>query len=283
MRNANKRTQRILPGFVLLSFAASLCLLFGQDRPREKRQETDLRAALKKAAEYCEKLESVALNFVCLEKLEEKIYNPYLTVGLRSFRSYRRELNRYEYDYQLIRKDGRTTERRILLKENGKEKREYDARLKTKRFDYKYVIFGPLGLLSKTWQQHHDYAIIGKETIGRARTMIIEATPKEPGLVEHLNGKIWVNEEDFSIIRIEWNQASMGNFKGVEGMAKQLEATPQIQLISEYQFEKNGIRFPSQYTVKENYKTGPRILTKSALAVTYESYKFFTVETEIKY
>ena len=56
---------------------------------------------------------------------------------------------------------------------------------------------------------------------------------------------------------------------------------------SEYRFEKNGIRFPSKYTVKEHYirpneyKTGMEKLAKSEIEVNYKDYKFFVVETEV--
>jgi len=53
---------------------------------------------------------------------------------------------------------------------------------------------------------------------------------------------------------------------------------------SEYSFEKNGIRFPSKYTVKENYIHPIWLtITKSVTNVTYSGYKFFTVETEVSF
>jgi hypothetical protein len=46
--------------------------------------------------------------------------------------------------------------------------------------------------------------------------------------------------------------------------------------------EKNGIRFPSRYFVKESYINPSRgKLTLSETTVTYSDYKFFTVETEV--
>ncbi|UCE36561.1 MAG: hypothetical protein JSW00_13730, partial [Thermoplasmata archaeon] len=51
-----------------------------------------------------------------------------------------------------------------------------------------------------------------------------------------------------------------------------------------YEVEKNGVRFPSRQLIKDIYlteagKQHPRYLT----TFVYDNYKFFTVETEIKY
>jgi hypothetical protein len=55
-------------------------------------------------------------------------------------------------------------------------------------------------------------------------------------------------------------------------------------MTSEYAFEKNGIRFPSRYIVKGSYlgKLGRRF-QRSETDVTYDRYKFFTVETEVRF
>ena len=58
----------------------------------------------------------------------------------------------------------------------------------------------------------------------------------------------------------------------------------QIEFFAEYALEKNGIRFPSKYSVTETYVfPNGRKFTRTVIDVTYEDYKFFTVETEVKY
>lgn len=54
-------------------------------------------------------------------------------------------------------------------------------------------------------------------------------------------------------------------------------------MVSEFQAEKNGLRFPTQLYIEEAYldKRG-RPFVRSKTTVTYKDFKFFTVEVEIK-
>ena len=245
--------------------------------------ETNLEKIMTACAQYCDILKKARLNFTCTEVIEERIYHPFITIRIDSFRTYKREINKYIYDYQLIKEGDKITEQRILLKEQGEDKYEKGSDLKTQRFDYRFVINGPIGVIDRDWQQHFDYKISGNEVINNKRTVVLEASPKSSSSVEHLFGKIWVDLDDFSILKIEWNQTSIGNFEAIKKTAEELNAVPNMKMSSEYFYEKNGIRFPSQYIIEEKYKAGPRILTKSKLTVTYKDYKFFTVETSVKY
>lgn len=193
--------------------------------------------------------------------------------------------NEYTYDYQLIRKPHKIKERRTLIKENGQEKHEKNAPLKTKRFKHKNIIFGPIGLLSSYRQQYHHYEILDEDTILGRETIVIKAVPKSPAASRHLYGRIWVDKKKFSILKIEWNQNSIENFDALEETARKLHAEPRITIVGEYMFEKNGVRFPSQYLLIEEYKSKTRkiIYKKSELGILYKDYKFFTVEVETKY
>jgi hypothetical protein len=49
-------------------------------------------------------------------------------------------------------------------------------------------------------------------------------------------------------------------------------------------FEKNKIRFPSKFSLEEEYiKSEGGRYKKSEMIVFYDDYKFFTVETEVKH
>jgi hypothetical protein len=272
--------------FSIIMLIGGFLFLATSNQSIEKIEKTKLDEILEKTAEYCEKLENSSLDFTCVEEIKEKIYyqQGFTRFHVRPTGFFHQ--NTYVYDYQLIRKENKIAERRVLVEENGKKKNEKDAELKTVFFDHKYVILGPVGLLSKNSQQDHDYKIFGEEMVKKEKAIVIEATPK-PDLIErpgHLFGKIWVKEDDFSILKIEWNQVSMGNFEKILEKAKSFNAEPQITFVSEYAFEKNGIRFPSKYYVLEEYIRPSRAkLTASETTVIYKNYKFFTVETEVKY
>ena len=55
-------------------------------------------------------------------------------------------------------------------------------------------------------------------------------------------------------------------------------------MTGEYGFENKGIRFPSEFSIREtrSYAQGSKV-PSYALNVDYSAYKFFTVETEVKY
>lgn len=291
---------KIVDKIIILSFIFPFILfnlhqnISAQNYSKEKTDQIKLVEILKKTGEYCRRLENAIFNFVCLEEISERIdhsrdikedtasrvYNGiYFKVPLKKI-----ERNNYIYDYQLIRKEGKTKERRILLKENGKKRYEKYAQLKTAMFYYENVIFGPLGLLSEYWQSYHDYKIVSEEIMNGEKTAVIEAIPKSSLKQYHLFGKIWIKESDFSILKIEWDQKSMINSPIIETTAKHLQAEPKITLISEYKFEKSGVRFPSSYRIEEAYinKKGKKFI-RSETTVTYKDYKFFTVETEVKH
>ena len=272
------RKQRILISVLFL--IVFLVQIYGQRT--DSTQQAELEAVLKNCADYCKKLEHSSLYFVCTEEIIERIYyflRP-TSIGLRPTGLFKK--NTFIYDYQLIRKDNKIIEKRNLIRENGKKKDEKDASLKTEMFEHKYVVFGPIGLLSEAWQRHHEYRILKEEKIRDEKAIIVEAVPHSGQELEHLFGKAWIRKDDFSILKIEWYQRSMGNFEKIEEFAKELNAEPQITFISEYAFEKNGIRFPSKYFVKEEYiHPYRRNIRRSETTVTYRDYKFFTVETSV--
>ena len=284
---------------ILFSFYQNI---FSQNSSEEKGEQLKLIRILKKAGEYCSRLEHAAFYFVCLEEISERIdhsrdivqgilVQTTTTIGpdyqrRTSFKTHRKKIvkNKYIYDYQLIRKDYETKERRILLEEKGKKKDEKDAQLKTIMFRYEKVLFGAIDLLSEYRQPYHDYKIVGEEMLNGEKALVIEAVPKPSLRQSYFFGKIWVKESDFSIIKIEWNQKSIGNFQILEEIAKRYKSKPRITLISEYNVEKNGIRFPSQFFIEEAYisQKGKKFI-RSEITVIYKDYKFFSVETKIKY
>ena len=251
---------------------------------------------LEQTQKYCLKLERAALDFTCLEKIEEKTYSlPEIlpdtvispsSAGVNySYPSSKKPYSHlYVYDYQFVRKGDRKTERRTLIEENGRKKKEEDAQLTTFNIRVENALFGPIGLLGAQWQAHHDYRIIGEEIQKGKKIMIIEAVPKPSLNRPHCFGRIWVQEDDASILKISWDQTSVGNFLMIEATAQQLRAEPRLTSVTEYGLEKNGVRFPSKDTTEEAYllKNGKKFV-RSSTTILYKDYKFFTVETEVRY
>jgi len=280
-----------------------------------------LEKILAESADYCDRLSEVVLDFVCRENIKEEASHnrPEMErLDMRALSSGRsaqmfdirhkerissrfregphrtsKEKNLYVYDYQLIKKGDTIDESRTLLRENGKRRNEKNALLKTKHFYSKRAIFGPIGLLSRKQQEKYNYQIIGSGRVLGKKAIVIEAVPKEPDPENPNFGKIWLDEEDFSVLRIDVAQESLAGMSE----SKTWDIRRDVFVSHLYDFEKNGIRFPSRTVFEEDYRATrvesvPRqpthTKTKSSLKwakveIDYSRYKFFTVDWDVRY
>jgi hypothetical protein len=195
-----------------------------------------------------------------------------------------RVVRNFVYDYQFLRKSGQSVENRTLIEENGRARKEKDALLQTLSVRVENALFGPVGLFSANRQARHHYGVGAEELVGGKKVLVVDAVPRPPLDPAHVVGRVWILEGDASILKIEWNQTSVGNFRVIEERARQMKGEPLLVSTTEYGVEKNGIRFPSRDTTEEAYilKNGKRI-TRSTTTIRYEKYRFFTVETEVRY
>ena len=258
-------------------------------------QDERLARTLEKAKAYCQRLERAALDFICTERIEEVAYRlpefrmdetgrkiGFVEVELAPRRA---NTNTYVYDYQYVRKGNVKKEQRILIEENGRKVKEDDADLMTRTVRVENALFGPIGLLGVEWQPLHDYKVAGEETLEGKAVLVVQALPKQ-GLGDrerpHAYGRVWIREEDGAVVKIDWDQSSIGNFAQIRQEARRLEAEPQLVSLTEYGVAKGGLRFPSRDATEEAYlaRDGKRIV-KSSTTIAYTDYKFFTVETEV--
>ena len=249
-----------------------------------------LNRILNKTANYCERVKKIALFYVCVENTKDKNFyyrssravkeSPYgdvevvpsRTLTLRRTRNYS-----YSFDYQLIKKGDELEEQRIPLKRK-KKNAELDV-----RYSAKYLVYGPVGFLSRYWQDYFDYEIIGEKRIGKTPAAVIKATPK-PSNEENRNfARMWIDEKDGSILQIEWEPEYILEYKGktVRYLAEEMEIAVVWKVI--YGIEKNGVRFPSRQQIQEFLVAeDQKKYIWNEITTVFENYKFFIVETEIK-
>ena len=246
-----------------------------------------LERILEKTEIYCRRLGKISLYFVCRERIDERQFAPpRLISGVRTPAPLRRVTSvSLEYDYQLIRKGESIEEKRTLLMEDKQPRNEPDAALKTRLYKHRHLVFGPVGLLSEFWQPKHTYAYLGEEKVDGEKTYVIEASPAGPAEPDLIYGKAWIRQKDFAVVKIEWDQRSLGNYDMILWMAKTLghQAEPQVSVVGHYGVEKNGIRFPDRLVIREDYRSTRGTYRVSEATVRYEDYKFFIVETEVRY
>jgi hypothetical protein len=257
-----------------------------------------LREILARSAAYCDRLSRAALDFVCLEKIKEEIYtysfpssgaavvtregeSP-MTLEVRPRRY--TKANSLIYDYQMIRQKGEMRESRTLIEENGVRKEEKNAPLKIKRFYSERAIFGPVGFLAQEWHDLYNYEIVDEDSVQGRKAYVIEARPKTPIENKPNFGKIWVDKGDSSILRIDIEQESLPGFEKARQEAGKEKLTPHFKTTHIYGVEKNGLRFPSRTVFEEEYsRVKGKKFRASRTIIAYDKYRFFTVETDVKF
>lgn len=281
--------------FLLTVILLSLSVLFSGQETNIPDKDQKLKDILLKAGEYCESVKKAVFNFVCNENIKEELYlynkktvykrmdGASLPIMLTELKKSKIKEKTYLYDYQLIKKEEDPIEKRILLKENGKKKHEENAELKLQRILVKYLVYGPIGFLSKYWQDYFNYEITGVGTIEGRNTLVISAAPNSVREDNYSFGKIWVDESDYSILKIEWDQRSIKDFKDkVESRAGDMKRI--VAWGAVYGKEKKGLRFPSRQYIEEKLVTiAGTEYTKYKVEIIYNNYKFFTVETDVKF
>lgn len=252
-------------------------------------EKDKIEAVLAGCANYCEKLSRAALDFTCRENIKEEFYQG-SSAALTSARPRETietiplsaKVFEYEYDYQLIRKNGEISETRILLKENGEIKNIKNAPLKTKRFYSKRPIFGPVGILGLEQQNLYQFKIKKHEQIDGRDLVVIEAKPRKKSKENPNFGEFWIDTEDYSIIQFTVEQDSLAGFK----RPRNPRIKPQYVVTHYYNIQKNGLRFPSKTVFQENYtyrgNISQRPMKVSETTFTFTDYKFFIVDVDVE-
>lgn len=289
------RPRRKSTAFIGPLLACLALIVFSKSLPPASPQDIADQAALsrmdqvlKSAKDYCDRLSRAALDFVCVEEIRERTRDRRGTVPQPSSRlttvpGWKDDVTEhtYLYDYQFISKGGKNTEKRILLEVDGIKRKSDDAALLTNSFFYQNVLFGPVDLLAESRQIFYRYLLKGRDVIGGERTFVIDAVPVSWLSGETNQGQVWLRENDSSIMKIVWDMKSLKQFAVIDETARRYKSVPQITQVTEFELEKNGVRFPSRFSIEEAYidKKGKKFV-KSNITVVYRNYRFFTVEID---
>jgi hypothetical protein len=284
-----------------------------QDAPSSKQKIDPFQTALvlKAARKYCQRLEKAALDFVCLEEVQEKInlsrdikpdsagqmlaFDPGYAGGygrtgtqfpkvLRGVGRSASTANSYVFDYQFLRQGGQITEKRVLLEKNHKKAREKEAPPETSTFHYADILLAPVRLLDERFGDYYDYRLVREDTLDGVKAWVLDVVPRLAIVDAYLGGRVWLSAADSSILRIDWDPATFGSYQNILRRAKRLQSEPLVTSTTEFGTEKNGIRFPSVDLTEEAYvdQNGEKFV-RAVTKVVYKEYKFFTVETETEF
>jgi hypothetical protein len=285
---------RFLSKSLLFAFLLIFPARFMNPLPSSLSESSDqktLDTILEKTGDYCERVKNMALFYVCKEKVEDERYFHrkksllnFSNSSSERLKPRRTGKKRYTYDYQLVKKGKELKEKRILLEEDGAEKHEENVEFRPVKYFGKYVVYGPVGFLSKYWQQHFEYEIVGKDVVDGKKAIIVQSVPKIEREENCNYGRVWVDEKDFSILKIEYDPRSIKNYEDELLLSPIGDLRKIVNWTVTYGFEKKGVRFPSQQLVQEFYvnNEGQKVLMEK-ISFNYDDYKFFIVEVEVKY
>ena len=237
-----------------------------------------LTAIMAKAAVYAEKLKKAAFHFICREDVIENIYP---SSSIQNSPPGETQ-NHWVYDYQIVARDRKIAENRVLLEKNREKIRLANAQLETVFHSY-FSFYMPATMLAKEKQHLYQYRLLGKEKINNKNVWHIAAVSRVPGSIPW--GELWIGEEDGTVFKIQADQTSIVGFEKMAQKAIEHGFMPAITTIHEYSLEKNGICFPSKTTFIEKYnsnRSGAAARPSFERSRTYYEYRdhmFFSVET----
>ena len=269
----------------------------------------ELEKLLGLGAAYCERLSAAALYFVCRELIRSQDYalnlpkrsapnemgytqkktdsGEIIGLGTRpaalSRDPFKTKTFRLSSDFQLIRKQGRIEERRVLLESSDKTARKGAAPPDEKRYAVLRPLFVPIDILGKDRQGFYRFRLIGREKALGRMTDVIEAVAKPGAPVRITRARIWIDPETSQVVRCETQGLPIEGYEFIFDEASLIGAAPLCTTTISYETEKNGILFPGRVKFLIEYPVniwGVAKRTRIDTDIRYDQYRFFTVQTE---
>lgn len=274
----------------------------------------ELDGVLSGTAEYSTRLENAVFHFICNEEIHEVVrvlprmisrmqlpkktrqnWSPGSVVrwevpGEISGSRTKKVTKNYKYDYQLIRNEGETKEQRRNIKKGEVSENEIRSGLKTESFISKKMALIPLAIFDILNQIKFKFRLIKYEKVKGVKTAVLEVFPKDLNAIDSIYGKVWIDINDHSIMRIVVNPVSIGGFKDMLKRSKFFGSILDVKCRIDFGIKRDGLRFPTSVKISERYHGGSflkRFLgvvswERSSVSYKYKDYRFFNVETEVK-
>lgn len=262
---------------------------------------------LQGAADYCQQLKQSAFHFYCREKILET-RNPLIESGPQS-RARRKltfrekgnyalrdirdtaytQVKSYVFGYRLIKQGAQVKEERDWISSGDNVKVHRDQVVKTNTFFSEKAVFAPVTILDRTRQDRYNFQFIRFDERNGRSAAVIEALPKDPGETATIYGTLWIDREDFSLLKIEADPKSIRGYGALKELAVKLRTRLYLSLEIDFDRQQKGIRFPTKINFLEKYKGG-RVIYRNQGAkgwerthteFVYSDYQFFSVQTDV--
>jgi VWFA-related protein len=281
-------------------------------RSQKKSKETipvaELNRFLAGAANYCDKVKQSAFHFYCKEGIVEtrmpltSSQRDIPDIGVSDMRlrpasalrnvreKVYTKVNKYEFTYRLIKQGVSIKEEREFLSSHDNVKIARNSKKLPRAFHSQKAVFAPITLLDRGRQGLYNYNFLRFDQWNGRPAVVIEAVPKSPGKEKFtVYGDIWLDKEDFSVLKIEADPRSIMGFEQLKGLAKKLRTRLKLSLETEFGLIQNGIRFPTKVSTLEKYKGG-RLISRykgsagwerTRTVFSYKDYRFFDVKVDV--
>ncbi|MFC2145963.1 hypothetical protein ACFLRT_01230 [Acidobacteriota bacterium] len=262
-----------------------------------------LQIILDHAAAYCEKLKNSAFHFFCKEKIVESRSPLYASMvnsadiirvskdfTLRQYDfNELTEVNTYVFGYRLLKSGPKIKEEREWLSSKDNTPISRDNVGKATAFFSRKAIFAPLTLLARERQNRYNYRFIRYDKRKGRRAVVIEVIPKSQEEENTIYGNVWIDLEDYSMLKIEADPRSIKGYQTLKEIARELNTRLFLTLELEFDNLHDGIRFPTKTHMLERYKGGRFVLKykgskgweRNRTTFTYTDYRFFDVKVEV--
>ncbi len=267
----------------------------------------ELQFLLDNAAGYCEKLKNSAFHFFCNEKIVEAWsslnageddftdinelsgYVRWTTRRMGFLEDEIKAVKTYTFSYRLLKKGAEIQEEREWLSSKDNIPVSWDQVVKPTTFFSQRAIFAPLTLLARERQERYDFRFIGFDTRKDRRAAVIEAIPKYQEEEDSIYGKVWIDLEDYSVLKIEADPRSIKGYQSLKNLEKKINARLFLTLEIQFDEVREGIRFPTEVLMVEKYKGGRYVSTykgpegweRNRTTFNYTDYRFFDVKVEV--
>jgi TonB family protein len=261
----------------------------------------ELKAILDRSWEYCRKIADIAHFYLCREKISQTIKNivnvgrsmmgsfgdeAYSTFEIKSVVPDLANPERIQFinEYQITSQNSFVTELRTPVKPPSNER---ISPFINRPLSFPIPINVPALLLGPGFREEFIYSLGKDEKILGENCQVIEIKSRKKRGVQFLCATIRVERNSARVVQAEVECGSSAIDKRVLTECHQYYLVPHMRVTYEYNVDKKGILFPSRSEVVLDYsQLGPTNTRdiKMKLNIRYDTYRFFTVETnsEIK-
>jgi hypothetical protein len=269
----------------------------------------ELPGILEECADYCDQLRNSALDYICEETIRDIDFNlmteeemkkssvvitmlsgtgEVSQLGISSLPPHspkRTEKNEYLCDYLFVKKGEGIQDKRIILRENGRQLPDRSKILEERRFTTLTPFLAPVRLFGRDRQPLFDYRLLKDDKIKGKEACVIEVVPKAGNAAGVEYAKAWVEKDGGQVVKIEMTGLPFEGYEGVLNELIQYNARAKFVATYSYSVEKKSLAFPSEAKIRVNYArpgvTPERFwIERIRTDMKYDNYKFFTVETE---